>query len=293
MLDTISMAEKLNGDYRKAFEKADMYSTVAGGEEEVTSEKIMNLFDLLMQAQYEEKPIEKVIGKDIEEFCMNYFKQDEETKEKWYIVIPKAIYGIMKVVAVWTVLFMIPFEETDFSFDTKQNISPYIMGVLLGLTMALVGNEILKKFILKSRKIKPLLFYCMIVFGFVGGVIISVMISDLFIIEISTLHLLFVSVGYVTVYFLIRSIWRYKKFGTIRKETKEALKQRKDTKKQEKAFNKEMSDEAIYHIMVDAMAKRYLRFRKKKGISFSEFAEKIRKEQRQAKKRRLLRFLFM
>lgn len=81
MLDTISMADKLKGDYRKVFEKADMYATVAGGEVETQDEKMMNLFDLLMQAQYEEKPIDKIVGSDIEEFCMNYFSQEEENKE--------------------------------------------------------------------------------------------------------------------------------------------------------------------------------------------------------------------
>ena len=37
MLDTISMADKLKGDYRKVFEKADMYSSVAGGDLEENS----------------------------------------------------------------------------------------------------------------------------------------------------------------------------------------------------------------------------------------------------------------
>lgn len=40
MLDTISMAEKLKGDYRKVFEKADMYSTIASGNEDVNDESL-------------------------------------------------------------------------------------------------------------------------------------------------------------------------------------------------------------------------------------------------------------
>lgn len=34
MLDTISMAEKLRGDYRKVFEKADMYCVISSENEQ-------------------------------------------------------------------------------------------------------------------------------------------------------------------------------------------------------------------------------------------------------------------
>ena len=70
MLDTISMAEKLQGDYRLVFEKADMYSTVSGsGDQNIEDDRLMNLFDLLIEAQHEGKPVEKIVGNDIEAFC--------------------------------------------------------------------------------------------------------------------------------------------------------------------------------------------------------------------------------
>ena len=158
MLDTISMADKLKGDYRKVFEKADMYSSVAGGDLEENDEKIMNLYDVLIQAQQEEKPIEKIIGSDLEEFCMSYFEREEETKEKWYIVIPKTIYGIMKVVFICTLIWMFPSEDTSSVLEMKQNVSPYIAGVVLGFALVFIGNDILKKVIFKSKKIKPIVF---------------------------------------------------------------------------------------------------------------------------------------
>ena len=84
MLDTISMAEKLRGDYRKAFEKADMYCVISSENEEAADDKMMNLYDCLLEAQNNEKPIEKIIGKDIEKFCKEYFKTDKEEKKMVY-----------------------------------------------------------------------------------------------------------------------------------------------------------------------------------------------------------------
>ncbi|MBQ3512815.1 MAG: hypothetical protein IJA32_03295 [Lachnospiraceae bacterium] len=292
MLDTISMADKLKGDYRKVFEKADMYSSVAGGDLEENDEKIMNLYDVLIQAQQEEKPIEKIIGSDLEEFCMSYFEREEETKEKWYIVIPKTIYGIMKVVFICTLIWMLPSEDTGSVLEMKQNVSPYIAGVVLGFALVFIGNDILKKVIFKSKKIKPIVFYFIIILNFVIGVIISVMVSDLFQWEISSKTLLLISLGYMVVYLLVRSIWRYTTFGTIRRETKEVAQKRKDEKQQTKLFNKEVSDESLYMIMAEGMAKRYLRLQRKKGITFAEFAEKIRKEERQQKKIDVAMILF-
>lgn len=82
MLDTLSMAEKLKGDYRKVFEKADMYSILSSENEEAGDEKMMNLYDLLLEAQSNEKPVEKIVGTDIETFCKDYFKVEQDAKEK-------------------------------------------------------------------------------------------------------------------------------------------------------------------------------------------------------------------
>lgn len=283
MLDTISMADKLKGDYRKVFEKADMYGSVAGVEEEIQDEKMMNLYDSLIQAQHEEKPVEKIIGNDIEEFCRDYFNIEEESKEKWYIRIPKTIYNIMKVLIICTILWLMPFDDLDSILETKQDISPFFTGILFGI-VTIFFYQGLKKFIFKSKKIKPLLFYFIILLEFIVGVVISVWVSSFYQVEVSNKVLISMSVGYVVVYLLVRSIWRYLKFGTIRKETKEASKHRKDEKRQMKSFNKELSDDSTYKIMVNGMAKRYARLQRKKEMTFPEFAAKIRKEDKQTRK---------
>ena len=100
MLDTIAMAAQLDGEYKTVFEKADMYGMLEnGGDESVIDDKMMNLFDLLMQAQTDKMPVSKVIGEDIEEFCKSYFKEEAEKTSKW-IGVAKIIY----IIAWWGVI---------------------------------------------------------------------------------------------------------------------------------------------------------------------------------------------
>ena len=79
MLDTIAMAAQLEGEYKIVFEKADMYGTLEKcSDENIRDDKMMNLYDLLLQAQMDKTPVSKIIGEDIEEFCKSYFKEEAE-----------------------------------------------------------------------------------------------------------------------------------------------------------------------------------------------------------------------
>ena len=98
MLDTISMADQLTGNYKTVFEKADMYCLIEAGSTEEAEEKIMNLYDLLLQAQEENKPVEKIIGNNLEAFCKEYFAPIEEAKKKWYVFLTEGLYRIFKII---------------------------------------------------------------------------------------------------------------------------------------------------------------------------------------------------
>lgn len=161
----------------------------------------------------------------------------------------------MNLVIVFTLIGMIPFNNMDSMMETKQNITFYLAGVLLEFLLFFLYNGILKKIIFKSKKIKPVLFYFIIAISFVMGVILSVKVSELYEIEVSNKIIVLISVGYIAIYLLIRSIFRYIKYGNIRKESKEDIKQKKEEMQQIKSFNKEMNEDSTYKIMVDGMAK--------------------------------------
>lgn len=282
MLDTMSMSEKLKGDYKTVFEKADMYSVVgADGDSEIVDDKMMNLYDLLIEAQHEDKPIEKIVGDDIEEFCKNYFEPDEESKRPRYVSFFMGLYDSLKILTIITAIFLIFPEEGGTPFSTQENISPFVLGWIVGLILSLITKVILKPLIFVSKKIKPVVFYFAIIVMFVAGVVGVIIVSDYIPFEVPLIYVFAISLGYTVIYLIVRSIIRFKKHGTIRKAPKEILEEKKAEKKAKKEFNDEVSSESTYDTVAKAMAKRYEKLNRKKGLTFSEFAEKIRKERKQ------------
>lgn len=284
MLDTIAMAAQLEGEYKSVFEKADMYGMLENaGDESSIDDKMMNLFDLLMQAQADKTPVSKVIGEDVEEFCKSYFKEEKETKSKWLGFL-KFIYDI----AWWGVIagifeLIIP-EEGGFGFIPEVNIIPIIAGVLVGLALLLL-TMVLKRTVLKSKKLKPIGFYFLILSIGVIGVVVAVIISSQIGIELKIKAglLLVVSGLYVTVYFIVRSIWRYQEHGTITKYSKEETRRRKEEKREKEEFNKDIAKQNVAQIAKD-MKSRYQRISRQhekkygKPMTLQQYKEKLTKE---------------
>lgn len=63
------MENELTGKYREVFEKAELYGVIKNIDSKVQDEMMMNLFDILLSAQKDGKPVEKIIGTDIEALC--------------------------------------------------------------------------------------------------------------------------------------------------------------------------------------------------------------------------------
>ena len=288
MLDTISMAEKLKGDYQKVFEKADMYSTIASGNEDVNDEKMMNLYDLLLEAQSEDKPVAKIVGADIEAFCREYFEADKDEKMKWYVRLTGALYTACIWLTIIALIWVIFPEEGQTIQSLTLDIFPFLIGVSIGIVSTIIMKYLLEPIIFKSKKLKPLVFYFIILAVSFGSCILvfSVSVSaNTELMNIPAIWLLAVCGGYVVIYLLVRSLWRYRTYGTIRKDTKENRARRKEEKKIKKNFNDEVSNESTDHLTAKFMAKRYARLnkrnirRKHQELSFSEYAALIHKEE--------------
>ncbi len=67
------MEKNLTGAYNEAFSTAVQYAMTKGYTKEKINESMSDLYDILLTAQEDGRPAEKVIGKDISYFCKNYF----------------------------------------------------------------------------------------------------------------------------------------------------------------------------------------------------------------------------
>lgn len=280
MLDTYSMAQQLSGEYKDVFEKADMYSATNADSLDDMNEKLMDLYDILVEAQHEGKPVEKIIGNDVEEFCRNFFWEEKSEGKLAKTLV--SLYGAMKMVLILTLLDVFLLGESGEKLSMQSDIVPYIGGMVAGWILSIIFKEWLQPLIFKKKKIKPIVYYLIILFLFIGSIVIVIKITDGKELGVSSLLLILVSGIYVAVYLVARSIWRYKKYGRITKFDKN---EKKNAKRIEKEFNDEIFDKNLMSSSAKEMVNRFKKMNKKKlkreqqELTHKEFAKKVRSEE--------------
>lgn len=283
MLDTMSMAETLKGEYRVAFEKADLYSTMGRFDTETVENKLMHLYHRLREAQLNEILVEEIIGNDIEAFCKEYFVEGKEKKS--HKNIWGRVYDLLKWIFIFSVADLLMMGEGENIVTAQSNVAPFIWGVAIGLVICIVPSHFMKPLIFKSKKMKPIHYYVSVIVLFVFALILTMILFGDILIPVNSFPLLIISGGYVGVYLIVRSIWRYRRYGKITKSENE----------EKKYFNDAISEKTLLRSISEAMVKRFNRINKKKRkqgkpeFSMHEFAALVRKE---IKQRRIFNVVF-
>lgn len=270
MLDTIAMAEQLSGEYRSAFERADIYS-IGTMEEERLDEKMMDLYNRLMEAEQNNQPVEEVVGNDIELFCKNYF-----VREKTKFTLKAALDVLLKVMCglfIYSACLLLLDEK-------KSNLVLFVAAFIAGAADDVVAKHWLRPIFFRKKKIKPIIYY-LIVLAVFWGFYVGILLLGHNIIGavISTKQLFLITATYISIYSVVRLIWQYKERGSFLRDFSE----KKESKKAKKEFNKELRNKSKFNTVAQVMAGRFCRIRKRKQkrgqeYTFQDFAQLIRKE---------------
>lgn len=216
MIDYNVMAQKLHGEYRTVFEKAELYSDMNGVHETIKEDRLMNLLDLLMTAEADGKPASDIIGTNVETFCKDYFA-DYDISAK-ISKIPEKIYDIAKALLFILLLDIFFLDHpTDSLLQMHSDILPMICGLLIGLFIAILFKYLIGPVIFRSKKIPSMAFYILFIIIFITSTIAGVGFISGQEIQLPTLPFLASSIAYIVIYLLVRSIIRYRNTGSIRK----------------------------------------------------------------------------
>ena len=273
MLDTLGMASLLKGEYKEAFSKIDLYGSMENINTDIYEDRIMNLYDMFVEAQNEGRPVEKIIGNDIEAFCKEYYKNEE--KNHIFKDLAGKIAYIMTIIFIYSLIdYVILSEETLPFMERTVNCLPILVGLGVGLILILFGKLINKHVTFKQKKLKPLLYYSIVLIIFIVGIIIGLaFFKD---IELPLYFVLLISGCYSIVYYIVCAIITYKKHGTLKTKNKKEEMERKQ-------FEKELSFQSGISAVASGMAIRYKHYvkrarRKGKEFTHEDFVEKVRKE---------------
>lgn len=209
--------DKLEGEYKEAFQFVEHYADIhlIGGH--YKNEKLMDLLDMMMQAQKQETPVENVVGKSQEQFAKDFYSdvtlaslsEDFFSKLKnwaWLIVL---FEGLMIVSSMG--------DEGFNLFIFKADMSGYLQGVLIaymGILLADVISIILAKFNYYNEK---LTIGMMIGFTLVTiAAYIYMGVKDITI-SVRSFPVMICSAFYLLIYYVAVLLYRVKKTGSIKK----------------------------------------------------------------------------
>lgn len=269
-MDYTYMKEQLRDGYREVFEKAELYGVFSEVDMDIQDDMMMNLFDLLLTAQAEEKPVEKIVGPDIERFCKDYFQNyDRRERIKRF---PVNLYRLMRVVFILELMDLFCMEEAVDLFHAQSDVVPYLGGFVISLIFTMIADIFIRPMIFRFR-IKPAFYYIGALFCWVGAVALCVWLTDGMVLGIPMFPILLVSGIYDVVYLTVRSVWRYRHYGSIFRPHSEI-----------KEYARSAQRASMEQLMLDTMIKKYkyknkrLEKKGKKGLTPGEYTEQVRGE---------------
>lgn len=276
MLDTFAMANLLKGEYKEAFTKIDLYGGMGNIDNAVYEDRIINLYDMFVEAQNAGKPVEKIIGKDIEAFCKEYYKV-EEKGHKLRDLLSRIGY-VMTVIFIYSIIdYVLLTDEKGPFMERTVDLFPVVLGLVVGLILVVVGFLVNKFVTFKKKKLHPMLYYIVTLIIFIAGIIGGISAFSDKIDILVPLYIVLIVSGVISFIFnLVTIIERYKKNGTLKSLDKEE-------KKIKKEFEEDVEFRGGLKDVASGMAFRYKRRKKKaekKGLEFTQadYAKIVQKE---------------
>ncbi len=269
-MDYNVMETQLNGEYREVFAKAQLYSTLKHIPDDVTGEKMSELYDLLLTAQTDKKPVNKLIGKDENKFLKNFFS-DYTIRERLKS-IPSVLYRWAWVILVIETIEAIAADNTIKNFfHIRSDVSGYGIGLVTAVLLYLICNTVLAPVLLKKKKVSYGGWYFMLlamIFVFIG---IGVEVFGDVSVMLLTHPFILCSAIYIVVYLIVRSIWRYRNYGSVRNTRKQI---------EQDSYYRNLYDKDMEKIYLEGWRSRYNRLSKKGKVTAEGFIDKLKKEEK-------------
>lgn len=281
MTDTFAMAELLRGEYRETFEQIALYGDMSELNEQFVEDRVLNIYDLLMEAQKDERPVEKIVGTDLKQFCEEYFSPDE--KGFWTKEVFKRIFRVSVIMLVLVFIDCIIYYTKEGAFSLQRvsmTAKPFVVGTIVAAVLMFFGKFVREKLMFGNSKVKPILYYIIAFLIFALGIGFGTVALDRLDLEISVLPVMGICGGYCLIYLIAVCSGRYRKHGSLKDPDKPS----REEKAEKKAIQKEISMRSEMISNAREMEKRYRKLRaknEKKGkpeYTMVDFAKLIKKE---------------
>lgn len=202
----------LNQFYRPVFEQIEAYVCAQSIDETTREDRLGELLDVFLNAQSEGKPVNKIVGNDIDRFCKNFCDDFSLKSRIRYIMRPISVAAwLLFANSVFDLVLWLIFtakETGDYNIlhcISESGLSGYLLPCIPLLIMILITNMILRRMMLKKRRLTTDIFtVTYLIEGGILGVILMLTHFYEWRIPCPTLIIFICSVLYLAVYYFIK-----------------------------------------------------------------------------------------
>lgn len=213
----VMFEDKLQGEYKEAFQYVEMYSTTNLIGVDADSELMMELLDHMLVAQEHGQPVSDIVGEDIEVFCENFFSE-YKGKDR-FLDFLKNVYHIAWIL-FWFELLDLGLSEEKGALFGMSDIGGVMIGAACGMVLNLIVYVLIRPM---KQKIRPGAFRIISVVLLIGCIVLCVILSN----QYSLMVPRWVSIGIPVVYILVYKIMcaraNYKKYGSVKAPKQETV----------------------------------------------------------------------
>ncbi len=215
MVSYVLYKDKLKDAYLKAFDYVEAYAVAMDVPDQDLEEMLNHLLDTLYEAQENGKPVEKIVGSDLKQFCENYF-QDYTYLGNFMKNLAPMFYRFSIFIFLFSLVELGQLEEDVTLFHATTDVGGYLCGAICGILAGIIATAVAKTFLFRSKKFTHKMFTWMVIVIFVVAIVLSMIICEDVNIMVPLFSFLLVSGGYIVLYKLIELVRRYQKYGYIK-----------------------------------------------------------------------------
>ena len=155
MKDTYGFyTDKLKGDYRTVFDRVEMYVGTQSFDDVTKEEKLSQLLDVFLSAQEAGKPVNKIVGNNIEEFCKT-FCSDGSFKNRILSLLDtfKRFAWLFAILSILDLLCADWTASALLGTESSVNISGSVIAILFSAVLAFITNMVVSKIMFKYNRI--------------------------------------------------------------------------------------------------------------------------------------------
>lgn len=149
--------DKLKGEYKETFQKISTYVLSKNVDTDTRDTQMGELLDTFLLAQEEGRPVEKIVGNNLELFCKTFCSQFGWRNSIVNLIDKWKIFAWLFVVIggvemVFMIMDAISGVKVDFwTYESSFNITGYIIGIAVTIGIEAIVNIITVKLLFKKK----------------------------------------------------------------------------------------------------------------------------------------------